>query len=603
MIHTYRRIFTLLSVRDRRAFLAVVAMMLAAGVAEVVGVASIIPLLAVIADPELVRSQGLLSSLYERGGFSDARTFLAALCLAVFCVVILSVAVRVTSNYYIARFTRGVVLTLSQSLLTKYLRNPYEWYLARHSADLAKTLLSETREVVAGSISPAMRFLSDTIVCTTMILFLVRLEPMGALVTAGLVGVSFMAIYWRLRALLGRLGEDRRQANREQFQIAQEALGGIKEVKILDLEEVYIKRFYGPSRRLARHMATLQVISELPRYILEALGFGGMLLFLLALLSTSGGDPAAVLPILGAFALAGMRILPNVQSLFRSSTQMRFHRSALEALFLELREVTGPRPAPAGTVALKVEDAIVLDHVDYRYPSAAVPSLDDVSLRIPARTSCAFVGPTGAGKTTLVDLVLGLLPPQSGRLLVDGTVVDGANVRAWQSSIGYVQQSVHLVDDTIAANIAFGIPPEKVDAEMVAQAARLASLDDFVRTLPAGYDTMVGDRGTRLSGGQRQRIGIARALYRDPDVIVFDEATSALDTVTERAVMEAIARLGGLKTLIIVSHRLSTVQGCDRIFVMRNGKLEAEGTYRELAARGGTFGELLEGAQALDAAS
>ena len=601
MISTYRRIFSLLSRRDRRIFAVVIASMLAAGAAEVVGVAAIIPLLAVIADPAIVETNPVLARAYALGGFDDVRSFLGALCVGVFVALLGSVGVRIASSYATARFTRGIVVTLTQSLLEKYLRNPYEWYLARHSSDLSKTLLSETTEVVNGAIAPSMKLLSDLIVCTTMVLFLVRLEPVGALVTTALVGGGFLLFYWRLRRMLERTGEDRRVANRERYQIAQEALGGIKDVKVLDLEETYIRRFHNPSRRVARHAAKLQIVGQLPRYVLEACGFGGMLLFLFVLLTRSDGDPSAVLPILGAFALAGMRLLPNLQSLFRSSTQMRFNRSALDALFDELRETTGSRPAPAGPTPLRLASALELDAVTYAYPNAPAPSLSDVSLRIEARTTCGFVGPTGAGKTTLVDVVLGLLPPTSGRLLVDGKPIDGATVRAWQRTIGYVQQNVHLVDDTIAANIAFGLPPEKVDAEMVRRAARLASLDAFVEGLADGYATVIGDRGARISGGQRQRIGIARALYRDPDVIVFDEATSALDTVTERAVMDAIAALGGTKTILVVTHRLSTVAACDRIFVMRDGRLEAQGTYGELEARGGTFAELVAGARAPEA--
>ncbi|ETX12854.1 hypothetical protein OCH239_15630 [Roseivivax halodurans JCM 10272] len=594
MLATYRRIFSLLSARDRRNFLILVALMVAAGAAEVVGVAAIIPLFAVIADPAAISGDGMLAGLYEWGGFTDTRSFLGALCLAVFTVLLLSVAVRIVTNYASARFSRGIVLTLSQSLLTKYLRNPYEWYLARHSADLAKSLLAETKQVVNGSITPAIKFISDAIATVTMVLFLVRLEPVGAVLTAGTVGGAFTFLYWWLRHRLDEIGKDRRHANRERFQIAQEALGGIKDVKILALEESYIRRFHGPSQRLAQHQATMDILGEVPRYGLEALGFGGMLLFLFFLLSTSGGDPGAILPIFGAFALAGLRLLPTVQTLFRSSTQMRFNQTALDALFGDLSEATGPSPRPA-TVNLPLERELVLDGIAYNYPGAPAPSLEGIDLTIPARTSCGIVGATGAGKTTLVDIVLGLLVPHEGELRVDGTKIDETTLRAWQRSIGYVQQSIHLTDDTIAANIAYGIAPDKIDEERVARAGRMARLDEVVDALPDGYRTTVGDRGLRLSGGQRQRIAIARALYRDPEVIVFDEATSALDTVTEQEVMDAIGALRGEKTVVIVTHRLSTVTGCDQIVVMRGGRVEATGRYDELRRRGGTFEALLTG--------
>lgn len=593
MVRTYRQILSVLSGRDRRRFAFVIALMLAAGVADVVGVAAIIPLLAVLADPGVIEGSPLLARAYALGGFTSVRGFLGTLCVAAFAVLTVAVAVRVAAKYAAARFTRGVVLTLSQSLLTKYLRNPYEWHLGRHSSDLAKSLLAEIQEVVQGSVKPAMRFVSDGVAAAAMVAFLFYLEPGGALLVGGLVAGSFALVQSRLRRLLERLGEDRRRATRERFKIIQESLTGIKDVKILDLEDTYIDRFHHPSRRIAQHQATLELVAELPRYLLELLAFGGMLIFLFVLILMSQGDLGTVLPVFGAFTLAGLRLLPAVQVLFQSSARMRFGLPALDGLLAELREATGPGLEGARGHALPLHRELALENVRYAYPGAAAPILDGVSLRIPARTSCGFVGPTGAGKTTILDVILGLLSPSDGRLTVDGIPIDRTNLRAWQGSIGYVQQSIHLIDDTIAANIAYGVPTEKIDREAARRAARQASLHDFVETLPAGYDTVVGERGARLSGGQRQRLGIARALYRDPEVIVFDEATSALDTVTERAVMEALGALGGTRTVIVVTHRLSTVAACDKIAVIVDGRVDAEGTYADLARSNATFRTLL----------
>lgn len=597
MIQTYRRILSLLSNRDGRMFIPVVILLLIAGVADVVGVAAIIPLLAVIADPAIVEQNSLLARAFAWGGFEDVRSFLGVLCLAVFGVLVLAVAVRVVARYAVARFTRGVVLTLSMQLLKKYLRNPYEWHLMQHSSALAKGLLSEVKEVVAGSITPAMRFVSDGVSAAAMVAFLFYLEPIGALIVSLLVGGTFALVHSRLRTLLHRIGEDRRVATRERFQITQESLSGIKDVKVMDLEETYIQRFRDPSRRLAQHEATLMLVSELPRYLLELLAFGGMLIFLYVLLLVTTGDLADVLPVFGAFTLAGLRLMPAVQTLFQSTAKMRFGAPALEALFADLREETGLRPARAAGRKMRLDGALVLDGISYSYPGASRPSLTDVSLTIPARSSVGFVGPTGAGKTTLLDVILGLLTPEAGGMTVDGIPIDRTNLRAWQRSVGYVPQEINLVDDTVAANIAFGVEAGSIDRDAVIRAARLASLDGFVGDLPDGYDTMVGERGTRLSGGQRQRLGIARALYRDPAVIVFDEATSALDTVTERLVMEAIGALGGTRTVIVVAHRLSTVMTCDKIVVLNGGRLEAEGPFDDVAYRSETLRALLASAR------
>ena len=592
MFQTYRRIFTLLSRRDQRNFVVLIGLLLVSGAAEVAGIAVVIPLIAVITDPSVVEQNPLLSWGYRAGGFETVRGFLGALCLAVFLVVVASVTVRAATSYAIARFIRTVVLNLSLALFTTYLRHPYEWFLQRHSADLAKTLLSETKEVVDGSVGPAMRLIAEAITCGAIIVFLLRLEPLGALVATVVVGSAFALLYRQLRRMLERIGEARRIANGERFQISQEALGGIKDVKMLSLEETYIRRFYDPSARQARYQAVAQIAGELPRYALEALAFGGMLIVLFVLLSTSSQGLSYVLPVFGAFALAGLRLLPTIQIMFRSATQMRFVAPALDALMGELAKRAPPAPPPTGDpVALRRE--IALEGLRYSYPGAAAPSLRDVTLTIPARTSCGFVGPTGAGKTTVIDLLLGLLTPQEGRIVVDGVPIEDGNRRAWQRAIGYVQQSVHLVDDTIASNIAFGVARDRIDRAAVERAARQAALHDFIATLPDGYETRIGERGTRLSGGQRQRIGIARALYRDPDVLVLDEATSALDTVTERAVMEEVGLLGGTKTVIVITHRLSTVARCDQIVVMRDGRIEATGSYEALSDTEGTFTELL----------
>ena len=596
MRSTYRTILGLLTQRQKRSFALLIVLMLAMALSDLAGVASILPFLAVLSNPDVIQERTVLASLYDYIGFSSSYDFLRFLGVMVFAVVMLSIAIRAATFYMVTRFTRGVGLSLAVALLRRYLAHPYEWFLNQHSADLGKSILQEVNQVVSGAIGPATRLISHGIVAVALVAFLLVLEPLGALAVALLLGVCFGLIYSSLRDRLTEFGEDRKLAMRERYQVTAEAMNGIREVKVLGLERTYIQRFLDPSKRLARHQAAVALLGEMPRYVLEALAFGGLLLFILYLLWVRDGEIETVLPVLGAFAFCGLKLLPAMQGLFADLSQLRFSQPALLALSNDLARSPEVPPIDAGE-RCRLRHELVLEDVHYTYPYAKGPALHGLDLSISAGSMVGFVGPTGAGKTTAIDVILGLLRPQSGGLRVDGVTIDSDNIRAWQREIGYVPQSIYLVDDSVAANIAFGTRPEQIDCAAVERAARMARIDDFVRTLPEGYDTMIGEAGVRLSGGQRQRLGIARALYRDPDVIVFDEATSALDTATERAVVEAIRGLHGQKTILIIAHRLSTVADCDCIYVLQNGRLAGCGDYRTLAGGNEAFRSLVTAAE------
>ncbi|WP_299652301.1 ABC transporter ATP-binding protein [uncultured Jannaschia sp.] len=597
MKRTYARILALLDAKQRRNVGLLVVMMLVMGLMDLAGVASILPFLAVLGNPGIIEDRAALAWIYDGLGFTSNYAFLQFLGIAVFVVVMSSIALRALTFYFVTRFARGVATSLGIRLLRQYLARPFEWFLSQHSADLGKSVLAEVNQVVTGSIGPAIRIIANAIVLSFLVGFLLVLEPVGALVMGVLLGVCFGLIYRRLRGHLLEIGQDRKIATRERYKITTEAMGGIKEVKTLGLEDIFVKRFHDPSWRLARHQASVSLLGEMPRYVLEALAFGGMLVFILYLLWSHDGSLDTVLPVLGAFAFAGLKLMPTIQILFRDLAQIRFGEAALEALHDDLAVPLPPTPKRRlnGERPIRLQRELRMDRVSYTYPGAARPALDGLSLVIPAGTSAGFVGPTGAGKTTAIDVILGLLLPASGQLSVDGIPITSENLHHWQAEIGYVPQTIFLSDDTVAANIAFG--EAEIDHEAVRRAACLAHLDEFVQTLPQGYDTVVGEHGVRFSGGQRQRIGIARALYRNPDIVVFDEATSALDNVTERAVMEAIRTLHGQKTVIMIAHRLTTVAQCNTIFFLRDGRLDGTGDYDALAQENGAFRSLVAAAQ------
>jgi ABC-type multidrug transport system fused ATPase/permease subunit len=346
-----------------------------------------------------------------------------------------------------------------------------------------------------------------------------------------------------------------------------------------------MRRFQIPARRLARVSATRNVIATAPRYMLQGVAFGGMLLIILGMLVAQSASLGSILPVLAVYAFAGLRLLPAVQQVDQEVTSLRYNQPALLSLHKDIMEIRerAARPVAVSKEPVRLNERLDLVDVHFSYPLAERKALQGLSLSIPARTTVGIVGGTGAGKTTAVDLMLGLLEMQEGTLAVDGVPITPRNVRAWQNTIGYVPQVIFLTDDTVAANIAFGLPPDQIDRAAVERAARVAEIHNFVMDeLPHGYDTMVGERGIRLSGGQRQRIGSARALYHDPDVLIMDEATSALDNLTEKAVMDAVHNLGHAKTIILIAHRLTTVQNSDTIFMLEQGRLVAQGSYEEL---------------------
>ncbi len=597
MIKTFQKLFTLFDAAERRQFWILTGVMLLVAGAEIVGISAVLMLLNVLAAPQVIQTSKVLSYAYNHLGLQSPFAFQVALAIVVLIVVMAGLAVKAAGSYATIRFSTMRGYTISSRLLAAYLSQPYPWFLERNSAELGKNVLNEVEGLVTRVIMPCLKLVSNSLLVLAILGLLLLVDPLVTLFSGVVLGLGYGFIYLRIRGRLHRLGEDMMDAFEKRFLVAQEATGGIKDVKVLGLEETYVRSYSVAAEKAAKAGTTLSLMSELPRFVLEAITFGTLLALILILLVKSGGNVTEIVPTLGVIAFSTMRMLPSLQQIYHALVSIRGASAVLDTIVGDVAATPAlPLPDAGSGQSLKLEHKLELSKVAFAYGSAERPTLRGVDLVIPARTTVGIVGGTGAGKTTLVDLILGLLTPDSGEIRVDGTVVSEKNLRSWQRTLGYVPQSIFLTDDTIAANIAFGVPRDQIDMVAVEQAARTAALHDFVLSdLPEGYDTFVGERGVRLSGGQRQRIGIARALYRNPTLLIMDEATSALDNITERVVMDAVQKIRSDKTIILIAHRLTTVKTCDTIFLMDRGRLLAQGSYDELLAGNEEFRRMVAG--------
>ena len=567
---------------------------------ETLGTVSIMPFLAVLANPALIESNATLSWIRDLSGVATQSGFLILLGICSFTLLVVSALVRSFGFWFVNSFTQTHTFGIGVRLMETYLRQPYAFFLNRHSGDLAKELLSEVNMLVAQVYQPAVALVAQSILLVVLVSLLVAVNPVVALVGVAVLGSCYAVIFMTVRARLAWAGRRRARLNQLRYRVVAEALGGIKQLKLLGREHIYHDRFADHSREFGRILATTTSMGAIPRYLIEAIAFGGIILLALFLMvqyqDAQNGALTHVLPLLGFYAFSGYRILPAVQGIYQALSMLKIGVPVVDGIAkgIELGEglpaLHRLRPEP-----LPFTRTVTIEDLGFRYPLAERASLEGLSLTITPGSSLGVVGSTGAGKTTFIDLFLGLLAPSSGRIVVDGIPVTEDNTRAWQADLGYVPQDIFLMDTSVAGNIAMGLPKAQIDMARVREAARMAQILDFIETqMPQGFDTEVGERGVRLSGGQRQRIGIARALYANPSVIVFDEATSALDNLTEQEVVKAINAISGTKTIVLIAHRISTVKNCDQILVLERGRMVGLGSYDALYATNETFRRLVD---------
>jgi len=577
MIEIYKKFFLILSKKEKKKLIFLILFTIIMGLLEVVGIGSIMPFLSVLGNPEIIHTNDILHNMYTILDFKTEEKFLKFLGFSAIFLLLLTALIKTIGTYQLYRFSNLRRHSIAKKLLEKYLHQPYSFFLTRNSSEMTKTILSEVDLVINQIILPILTLTTQLILVLFLISFLIYVDPILAMILASLFGGFYGLMYLSIRKYLVKIGELKTESNRQRFKICSETIGGIKDIKLLGKEEIYLKSFENPSYSFSSYTATHQILARVPLYLVEVLSFGAILFMAMYALDNGESDLGKLLPVLGLYALGALKLKPAINSIYASTSQIKFGMSGLDLLLKDLHEETLLKiNNKDDNKRLVLSKELCLKNLSFQYNEKFDLVLDNISLSIKANTTIGVVGTTGSGKSTLIDVILGFLEPVNGSISIDGELLTRKNIKQWQNSIGYVSQNIFLIDDTISANIAFGIPSDDIDIEQVENVSKMAQIHEFISDLPETYNTVIGEKGVRLSGGQRQRLGIARSLYHNPNFLVFDEATSALDYNTESELMKAIDALSGSKTIIMIAHRLSTIEKCDKIIKLEQGKLIEE---------------------------
>ncbi|CRK81687.1 ABC transporter [Neobacillus massiliamazoniensis] len=579
---TIKKVLSLFNKREKKKLILLFFMMIISALFETLGIGLIVPFVNIVINPTVIKENNFLAFLYKTLRFQSTTTFL------IFSVVML-LLIFVIKNLYILLFQYAqnrVILNqqvkLSGKLFNEYLTKPYTFHLQRNTAVLLRNVNSEVPKVLQGMVMSTLQLLTELLVITCILVLLLFSATTATVVTSVLLGGSVFLFYKIFRKKMGELGKEQQLVSGLMIKWINQGLGASKEVKVSGKEQFFVYEYTKQSRINANISRYRMMLDQTPRLFIETLLVSAVLVTMLIILF-QGTNTTQIVSTMALFAMAAFRLMPSINRVMAMITSIRFSQPALQVIYEDLS--TNIEDSTSNLLSAPIlrfpengekafNNSIRLSNVSFRYPNQEKLSIKDVSLTIPIGQSVAFVGESGAGKTTLVDIILGLLEPEKGNVLIDGEDLQGL-ISLWQQKIGYIPQTIFLSDDSVRGNVAFGIPSDKIDDTAVWRALEQAQLKDFIESLPDKLDTSVGERGVRLSGGQRQRIGIARALYHNPEILFMDEATSALDNETEKEIMKAIDGLKGEKTLIIIAHRLSTIENCDIVFKINNGRLIA----------------------------
>lgn len=583
MKDTIKKLWDLLNRRDKKKLLLLFFMLIIAAIFETAGIGLIVPFVAIVTKPEMIHEQAILSYVYKILNFQSTNAFILFAVGVLLTVYILKNAYLLGFYYLQYRVILNQKEKLSRIMFKEYLTKPYIFHLQRNSAELLRNINGEVPKVFDGILLASFQMLTEVLVIISVLALLIVTAPLATLTSGILLGGSVFLFFKIFRNKITHLGKENQRVSRELIKWVNQGLGASKEIKVSGKESHFVNSYAKQSQIMANNTIYKSILDLVPRLFIETL-LVSVVLITMVIIVFQGTNTTQLVSTMSLFVMAALRLMPSISRIVATLTSIRFSQPALNVVYNDLIKdnrgknliheeanmMSNPVKVNSGEKAF--HKLIKLENVFFCYPNQEEYSINNISITIPIGNSVAFVGPSGAGKTTIVDIILGLLEPKKGRVSVDGKELNEL-LSIWQNKIGYIPQSIYLSDETIRRNVAFGIDDKDIDESAVQRAIQDAQLKDFVDSLPEGLDTVVGERGVRLSGGQRQRIGIARALYHNPEIIFLDEATSALDNETEKEIMKAIDGLKGEKTLIIIAHRLSTIENCDIVFTVDKGKL------------------------------
>ena len=569
-----KKIEYIFSSHDKKMIIVLMILTVIGSVLELLGVTIFLPFVNIIMYPDYVKNNEILNWFYVKGGFSTVKGFEVFLCIVIIGIYITKNVYLIAQKNITYKFSFHLQKTLATKLLNSYMKEPYSFHLKKNVAQLQRALQEDVANF-SGFVMQALELAAELGVCFLLGIYLLTVSKTITVVVVGLLVVCVLGFTFGTKQLSKGLGKDCQIYKAKIYQWINQSLGGIKEIKILGREDYFLDSYNLYYGKYTKALQILRLISMIPKYIVEAVCMTGLVFAIIIKILFGEADMIHFIPQLTVFATAAFRLLPSVGRINGYVTQMLSYMPSIDLVYNDLKEIEKYKVKEAEETEnnyCQLNKEIYVDHVSFRYESGNEEILHNVELTVPKGKMVAFIGTSGAGKTTMVDIILGLLEPNQGHVYADGIDIH-RNLAVWHKQIGYIPQTIYLADDTIRANIAFGVFENEIDDQAVARAMREAQLDEFVNTLPEGLNTYVGDRGVRLSGGQRQRIGIARALYHNPEILVLDEATSALDNETEAAVMNAIDGLHGMKTLMIIAHRLTTIRNADIIYEVTEGQV------------------------------
>lgn len=577
---SFKKLLMLFNKREKNKLIFIFLMMIVAAIFETMSIGIIIPFVGVLTKPDIIHEQSILFYVYDLFNFDSTKSYIVFSVGILILVFVLKNLYLLLFNYVQFRVILNQQVKLSSRLFKEYLTKPYTFHLQRNTAELLRNVNLEVFNVFQGIIIPGFQLFTELLITVSILSLLFVTEPLATVVASIILSGSIFLFFKVFKQKIIYLGKEQQLVNSEMIKWVNQGLGACKEVKVSGKESFFIKAFTKQSSIKAKNNRYMKMLDQAPRLFIETLLVGTVLVTMLIIVLQGSGTEHLIAS-MALFAMAAFRLMPSITRIMALATQIRYNQPALKVVYEDLFENRDESTALIASNSIvinqgkrKFNDSIKLTNVSFRYPNSEIYAINDVSLTIPIGQSVAIIGESGAGKTTVIDIILGLLNPEKGKLLVDGINVHD-QINTWQQKIGYIPQSIFLSDDTIRSNVAFGIEHNRINDEEVWRALDQAHLREFIKSLPEQLDTMVGERGVRLSGGQRQRIGIARALYHNPEILFMDEATSALDNETEKEIMKAIDGLKGEKTLIIIAHRLSTIENCNIIFKINKGRLIA----------------------------